>query len=108
MHIVVIEEEQPIRDVVRHALELGGHEVDVYPETPETLSSCDLVIIEPGERGQAFPAIWQFVQRHHLPVLILTFHEWNIELAHKLRIPIVRKIPFRLAQLLDMIDKLHT
>jgi DNA-binding response OmpR family regulator len=106
MHIVVIEEELPIRDIVQHALELGGHQVDVYPETPETLSSCDLVIIEPGEQGEAFPAIWRLTQRHHLPVLILTWHEWNIDLAQKLRIPIIRKIPFHLAQLLDMIDSI--
>ncbi|GHO95183.1 hypothetical protein KSF_052310 [Reticulibacter mediterranei] len=106
MHIVVIEEELSIRDIVQHALELDGHEVDVYPEAPETLSCCDLVIIEPGEQGQAFPAIWRLTQRQHLPVLILTFHEWNIDLAQKLRLPIIRKIPFHLAQLLDMVDSI--
>ncbi len=108
MHIAVIEEEQPIRDVIRHALELGGHQVDVYPETPEVLSPCDLVIIEPGESGQAFPAIWQLMKRHHQRVLILTFHDWNIDLAQKLRLPLVRKMPFRLTQLLDIVDKLRT
>lgn len=107
MHIAVIEEERPIQELVRCALELGEHTVDTYYETPETLSSYDLVIIEPGEYGQGLPAILRLTNHHNLPVLILTFHEWNIDKAQKLHIPILRKMPFRLNPLLEMVDQLY-
>jgi DNA-binding response OmpR family regulator len=104
MHIALIEEELPIQDIVRHALELGGHQVETYYKTPEKLHPYDLVIIEPGEDGHAFPPLHQHLKCYHPPVLILTFYEQNIDAALQQQLPILRKIPFRLASLLKMVD----
>lgn len=108
MHIAVIEEERSIQDMVRHALELGGHQVDIYSEPPEQLNPYDLVIIEPGEHGQALPTILHFMDLYHFPVLILTFYDWNIDLAQKQHLPLLRKMPFRLMQLLEMVEGVDT
>lgn len=105
MYIAVIEEEPLIRDMLRHALELGGHRVDIYGAMPEQFRSYDLLIVEPGEFGQGFPAISQFMRGYCIPVLILTFYEWNVCMAREYNLPAIHKMPFRLTHLLRTIGR---
>jgi DNA-binding response OmpR family regulator len=108
MRIAVIEEERPIQDLVRHALELAGHRVDTYYQASEQLAPCDLVIIEPGEYGQGIPVVQQLREQKHIPVLILTFHERNVITGYESRIPVLRKLPFRLQHFFAVVNGLNT
>jgi DNA-binding response OmpR family regulator len=108
MRIAVIEEERPIQDLVRHALELGGHRVDTYYQASEQLAPCDLIIVEPGEYGQGMPAIQLLREQRCIPVVILTFHERNIIIGYESHIPVLRKLPFRLQQLFSVVNDLNT
>ncbi|GHO43326.1 DNA-binding response regulator [Ktedonospora formicarum] len=105
MYIAVIEEELLIRDMLHYALELSGHQVDIYSEMPEHCRAYDLAIVEPGEYGQGFPAISQLIRGYHIPVLILTFYESNMGIAREYSLPAINKMPFRLPHLLKSISR---
>lgn len=104
MHIAVIEEEPLIRDMLRYALELSGHQVETYATMPDHCRAYDLVIVEPGEYGQGFPAIYQLIRGYRIPILILTFYEGNVGMAQEYNLPAMYKMPFRLTHLLKTIS----
>lgn len=78
-HIVVIEDETTLRDVVRFHLERAGFEVSAYETTfqaEETLSQADALVLDwmlPKESGIAFlRRLRSHESFHRLPVLMLT------------------------------------
>nr|BBH88949.1 hypothetical protein KTC_37000 [Thermosporothrix sp. COM3] len=104
MRIAVIENELSIQDMLRYALELEGHRVDIYACIPDQFLKCDLVIIEPGEYGQHFQVVLHCIEYYRVPVVILTFYDWNIIMAQEYGVPALRKLPFRLSLFLEYVN----
>lgn len=105
MHIAVIDEADLIQDMLRSALELSGHQVETYSTVPGQFAHCDLIILEPGEYGRELFRLLPLLRSRALPMLILTFYEENIFLAHLHMLPALRKIPFLLSSLLARIEQ---
>lgn len=78
-HVVVIEDEGTVRDVVRFHLERAGMRVSAYPSTREAdgkLTDADVLVLDwmlPGESGLGYLRRLRGDSNHRrLPVLMLT------------------------------------
>lgn len=105
MHIAVIDEAALIQDMLRSALELSGHQVETYSTVPDQFAHCDLIILEPGEDAQELIRLLPLLRSRAFPMLILTFYEENILLAHLHVFPALLKMPFMLSSLLARIEQ---
>ena len=109
-HILVVEDEEPIRAVARLALETAGYEVHLAENADAalaiiaTLPRLDLLIsdiVMPGSLSGQELADQMRLERPELPVLLITGYSSSITSDH----PVLLK-PFRLDELLKRVKSL--
>lgn len=121
MRIAVLDDNQSIGEMLRHALELEGHTVVVYFDSEKFLASIndpttastpfDLIVVDlllsNGISGvEVIRQVWNTFP--NLPVILISAgSSWEIEAARRAlpTVKVLRK-PFRIASLLAMIREL--
>jgi two-component system, chemotaxis family, chemotaxis protein CheY len=113
MHIVVVEDDHSIREIVTAVLEEEGHEVLQAPDGAIALAvldrrSPDVILLDmrmPVMDGWTFARAYRQRPGHHAPIVLMTAAHDAAQWAQEIEADAVLPKPFALEELVTVVEQ---